>query len=92
MTVMADWPEHLAEIGRFVNEETAHDYGLVVLSAGAGYWVEPNEEGTFSLIVEAGYAERLRPQLELYEQESRNWPPVQPEMPERHPGSYATMT
>ena len=90
---MAEWPENLAEIGRFADETTAHDYGLVVLSQGTGYWVvENDDEGTVSLLVEEGYAERLRPQLELYERESRNWPPVQPEMPESHPGSYAAMT
>jgi membrane associated rhomboid family serine protease len=92
MTDMAAWPDNLQEIGRFADEEVAHDYGLVVLSAGAGYWVEENDEGTWSLVVESGYVERLRPQLELYEQESKNWPPVQPEMPEPHPGAYAAMT
>jgi rhomboid protease GluP len=89
---MAVWPEHLVEIGRFADEDLAHDYGLVVLSQGAGYWVAENDAETFSLLVESGYVERLRPQLELYERESKHWPPVQAEMPESHPGSYAAMT
>ncbi|NDV63557.1 rhomboid family intramembrane serine protease [Puniceicoccales bacterium CK1056] len=86
------YPDNLAEIGRFPDEATAHDYGLVILSAGAGYWIHTEESGEVLLIVEAGYAGRLREQLELYELESVNWPPQEPEMPEPHPGAYAAMT
>lgn len=82
----------LVEIGRFSDEETAHDYGLVILSAGAGYWIHEEDGGEILLLVEAGYAPRLQEQLELYERESVNWPPSEPEMPEPHPGSYAAMS
>lgn len=84
------FPGDLVEVGRFPDEETAHDYGLVVLSAGAGYWVE-EEDGEVVLLVQAGYAGRLKEQLDLYERESVNWPPTEPEMPEPHPGAYAAM-
>lgn len=85
-------PDPRAELARFEDEETAHDYGLVVLSQGAGYWIELDEAGQFVLLVEAGYANRLRRQLELFADESRHWPPVSPDLPETHPGSYAAMT
>ena len=89
---MGLWPDNLREVARFSDEETAHDYGLVILSQGCGYWIDQDEAGDYFLLVEEGYAERLARQLELYEEESRHWPPVQPEMPERHPGEYAAMT
>jgi membrane associated rhomboid family serine protease len=90
---VVELPDNLVEIGRFPDEETAHDYGLVILSAGAGYWIQDDENGDVLLIVEAGYAGRLKDQLELYERESVNWPPpASPEIPEAHPGAYAAMT
>lgn len=85
-------PDNLVVIGRFPDEETAHDYGLVILSAGVGYWVQEDENGEVLLIVEAGYAGRLLEQIELYQRESANWPPETPQLPEPHPGAYAAMT
>jgi len=86
------WPDNLVEVAQFDDEETAHDYGLVILSQGCGYWVLEEEEVGFGLFVEEGYAQRLKHQLERYADESANWPPVSPEMPEAHPGSYAAMS
>lgn len=85
-------PENLVEVATFQDEETAHDYGLVVLSQGCGYWVIETDEGGFGLWVEEGYAQRLRREMEKYAEESAHWPPDAPEMPEAHPGSYAAMS
>jgi membrane associated rhomboid family serine protease len=82
----------LVALQRFDNQEKVHEFGLVVLSQGCGYWVESDEEGGYRLCVEASEAGRLRHQLDLYAAESRHWPPREPEMPEAHPGAYAAMT
>jgi membrane associated rhomboid family serine protease len=84
--------DDLVEIGCFEDEESLHDYGLVVLSAGEPYWVDEDEEGYFYLLVEPRHAKFLSHQLDLYEHESRHWPPVAPVLPEPHAGAYAAMT
>ena len=83
-------PEHFVEIARFSDEETAHEYGLVILSAGAPYWIA-EEAGEWGLVVEDKEADHLLHQLELYERESSNWPPEEPELPERGDGALAVM-
>ncbi len=88
-TVEGDSP---IELARFDDVDLLHEYGLVILSQGAAYWIEEDTEGQFVLLVEPSQAEHLARQIDLYETESRNWPPVNPEIPEPHPGSYAAMT
>lgn len=85
-------PDTLVVLERFDRPDEVHEYGLVVLSQGSSYWVDRDEEGGYLLCVEEGESACLRRQLDLYADESRHWPPVQPEMPEAHPGSYAAMT
>jgi rhomboid protease GluP len=83
--------EDLVDIGAFDDEEVLHEYGLVVLSQGEPYWVEEDDDGIFYLLVEPRYAEFLSNQLDLYERESRYWPPLAPLMAEVHAGGYAAM-
>lgn len=80
------------ELARFDDVDLLHEYGLVILSQGDAYWIEEDSEGLYLLLVEPARAEHLARQIDLYEAESRNWPPVNPEIPEPHPGSYAAMT
>lgn len=83
----------LVPIARAGTAGKAHELGLVVLSMGEPYWIDEVEaEGDWLLLVEPQYADFLEEQVRLYENESANWPPVSPEIPEPHPGSYAAMT
>lgn len=83
----------LIEVGQFKDPGRAHEYGLVALSQGCWYWVHFDEEKeVYQLLVEPDKAIGLREQMEIYERESQHWPPVNPEMPETHQGSYAAMT
>ena len=88
---MTELNDDLVEVARFEDAELAHEYGLVVLSQGAPYWVRM-DEGAFLLLVEAGRADGLMRQLDAYARECEYWPPVAPELPESHEGSYAVMS
>ncbi|MGC9452617.1 MAG: rhomboid family intramembrane serine protease [Oceanipulchritudo sp.] len=78
---MQELPGQLVELIRSQDEDLVHEYGLVVLSQRSPYWVV--EEGNaFLLLVPAKREEELRRQLELYDAESVNWPPVEPSMVE----------
>ena len=84
--------EELAEIGAFATEEEAHERGLVVLSARAGYWVFWNPRShCYHLLVEPDKAGAVKPQLKLFEKESANWPPPQPVLPEAKGGTLAAL-
>lgn len=78
---MESMREELVEIAAFNKLETAHEYGLVILSQHAPYWIS-KEGNKFSLLVETERAKDLQEQLTRYEQESVNWPPPPPEFPE----------
>ena len=78
---MKELPENLVEIARSPDETVLHEYGLVILSMGEPYWVDQEQE-EFLLLVEEGAADEIDRQLDLYERESANWPPVAPEMAE----------
>ena len=80
------------ELARFDDVNLLHEYGLVILSQGEAYWIEEDIEGLYVLLVAPARAEYLARQIDLYEAESRYWPPINPEIPEPHPGSYAAMT
>lgn len=83
-------PQHV-EIARFSDLDRVHEYGLVVLSQRAPYWVV-EEAGSFGLLVEASRAEYLRGQLALYDRESVNWPPLNPELQEEDPAPLAALS
>ncbi len=51
----------------------AHEYGLVALSQGAGYWVE-RAGREVHLLVEPDHADRVVRHLDLYRREQRAWP------------------
>ena len=73
------------------DELLAHELGLVILSAGAPYWVLEDEAGGFHLVVERKDARHLLRQLELYRKESVNWPPEDLELPEKGVSTTAAM-
>lgn len=89
---MTRLPDNLVAIAECGTEDFAHELGLVVLSQGCEYWIAADEAGRFELLVPAGGEDHLTRQIELYIEESRHWPPLNPEIPEPHPGYYAAMT
>jgi membrane associated rhomboid family serine protease len=78
---MEETANPLQEIARSASEEEIHEYGLVVLSQRAPYWVA-HEEDAYLLLVGASRAEQLQRQVDLYREESLHWPPVSPEISE----------
>jgi membrane associated rhomboid family serine protease len=87
---MDPYGEAFEEIVCLEEEPRAHELGLVILSQGEAYWVLEDEKG-FHLIVESKSAGRLQKQIELYQEESVNWPPRLPELPEGDASSMAAM-
>lgn len=67
--------DELVEAGIYSSENEAFEHGLVVLAEGFPYWLVPYEGG-FRLMVEPEGLAASRRQLELFERESRGWPPV----------------
>jgi membrane associated rhomboid family serine protease len=59
-------------VGRFRRARKAHEFGLVVLSQGGSYQVEPCEGG-FVLWAEGLDEAHLREQVKLYTEERRRW-------------------
>jgi membrane associated rhomboid family serine protease len=50
------------------------DHGLVALTLGCPFWLEPAGDGV-RLLVESGAARRVSEQLAYFDRESINWPP-----------------
>lgn len=73
-------PEGLAEAGVYSSERDAFQHGLAILAMGVPYWLIPYEEG-YRLLVETTWLEASRTQLELFDRESRHWPPAPLAMP-----------
>jgi membrane associated rhomboid family serine protease len=78
-----DVPERVLA-GVFPSVRKAHEHGLVALSQGAPYWVEPQEDGACHLLVAAEHAGLVAHHLRLYEREQRFWPPLPLTLPD-HP-------
>jgi rhomboid protease GluP len=70
--------------------ESAHELGLVVLSAGWPYWVETVEQG-YELRVPPEALDHLMHQIGLYREEQKAWPPVAPEVKEGRRGGMAAL-
>jgi membrane associated rhomboid family serine protease len=64
----------LVEAGVYATASDGFEHGLVVLAAGAPYWLVPGPEG-HRLLVEAAVAARVRVQLARFDRESAHWPP-----------------
>ncbi len=67
-------PENTVVVAHFRSRKKANEYGLVILSMGLAYWLQP-EEGKYLLCVEAQHEAAVYLQLEKYAGESRFWPP-----------------
>ena len=64
----------MVEAGVYATASEGFEHGLVVLAAGAPYWLVPGPEG-HRLLVEAAVAARVRVQLARFDRESAHWPP-----------------
>lgn len=64
----------LIVVGEFATEQQAAEHGLVILAAGAAYWLQPSNVG-WSVLVETARADHVRSQLAAYARESTRWPP-----------------
>jgi len=83
-------PDQLEAIARSPGLDRIHEYGLVVLSQRAPYWVR-EEDGEYLLLVEAGRAGELSRQLGFYDRESVNWPPPEPALAESETPPWAAL-
>jgi Uncharacterized membrane protein (homolog of Drosophila rhomboid) len=65
-----------AEAGRYASEAEGFEHGLVVLAMGGAYWLREEPDGNgYRLLVPEEAATEVRTQLELFDRESRGWPP-----------------
>jgi len=78
----------LVEAGRFRNRRQLREHGLVILSMGLPYWLEPDPEtGEFRLLVERTEASRVHEQLGKFREESKRFPPRAPASAPESPSS-----
>jgi rhomboid protease GluP len=76
-------------VRRAPSARRAHEYGLVALSQGIPYSIEPTAEGEFQVVVDAHAAERAARQMDYYDHESRYWPPAPLRVPDHAHGGWA---
>ncbi len=68
-------PEGLVEAGVYPTATEGAERGLVILAAGAPYWLTPSAAG-HHLFVEPEAVQRARTHLAKYERERIGWPPA----------------
>jgi membrane associated rhomboid family serine protease len=83
-------PPDLVEVGCYSNAHDASSHGLVVLAAGAPYWLVPAGDH-FRILVEPAVGPVVRRQLAAFDRESIGWPPVLPDADgARRPAEFFT--
>jgi membrane associated rhomboid family serine protease len=72
--VSAGPPTDLIEVGVYQTAQEGFDHGLVVLTLGYGFWLEPADSG-FRLRVESHVSQQVLHELAEFDRESVDWPP-----------------